>query len=233
MPFDMRPSNTTAAAATKSVYQSEIAKHNVLRNTYFLLSLTLLFSAFTAGIAMKTNAMPLHWLIQLVGMFGLLFLTMWLRNSIWGVVSIFAFTGFTGYTLGPVLNVYLTEFSNGSQLIFTSLGATGIIFVALSGYVLTTKKDFSFMGGFLFIAVFGAILLSLAGALFHLPMMQIVTSGAFVIIFSGYILYNTSQILHNGETNYITATISLYLDILNLFLSLLRIISYFAGNRNN
>jgi modulator of FtsH protease len=158
---------------------------------------------------------------------------MWLRDSVWGVVSIFAFTGFTGYTLGPVLNMYLTEFSNGSQLIFTSLGATGIIFVALSGYVLTTKKDFSFMGGFLFIAILGAILLSLAGALFHLPMMQIVMSGAFVIIFSGYILYNTSQILHNGETNYIMATISLYLDILNLFLSLLRILSYFAGNRNN
>lgn len=233
MPFNMRPSNTTGAAAAKSVYQSEIARHSVLRNTYFLLSLTLLFSALTAGIAMKTNAMPLNWLIQLVGMFGLLFLTMWLRDSVWGVVSIFAFTGFTGYTLGPVLNMYLTEFSNGSQLIFTSLGATGIIFVALSGYVLTTKKDFSFMGGFLFIAILGAILLSLAGALFHLPMMQIVMSGAFVIIFSGYILYNTSQILHNGETNYIMATISLYLDILNLFLSLLRILSYFAGNRNN
>lgn len=233
MPFDMRPSNSSTAAASKSIYQSEIARHSVLRNTYFLLSLTLLFSALTAGIAMKTHAAPLHWLIQLVGMFGLLFLTMWLRDSVWGVVSIFAFTGFTGYTLGPVMNAYLTEFSNGSQLIFTSLGATGIIFVALSGYVLTTKKDFSFMGGFLFIAILGAILLSLAGALFHLPMMQIVMSGAFVVIFSGYILYNTSQILHNGETNYIMATISLYLDILNLFLSLLRILSYFAGNRND
>jgi modulator of FtsH protease len=229
MPFSIRPTTTTAP---RSTYQSEIVRHTVLRNTYFLLSLTLLFSAAMAGVAMKTNAAPLNFIVLLVGMFGLLFLTMWLRNSVWGVVSTFAFTGFMGYTLGPVLNMYLTAYSNGAQLISTSLGATGIIFVALSGYVLTTKKDFSFMGGFLFIALLGGILLSIAGVLFHMPMMEIAMSGAFVLIFSGYILYNTSQILHNGETNYIMATISLYLDILNLFLALLRILSYFAGNRN-
>ena len=228
MAFDIRPN---ATVQPKPSYQSALATNVVLRKTYFLLSLTLLFSAIMAGFAMKTNAAPLSWIIQLVGMFGLLFLTMALRNSIWGVVSIFAFTGFTGYTLGPMLNAYITEFTNGSQLILTSLGATGIIFVALSGYVLTTKKDFSFMGGFLFIALLGGILLSLAGMLFHLPMMQVAISGLFVIVFSGYILYNTSQILHGGETNYVMATITLYLDILNLFLSLLRILSYFAGNR--
>jgi len=228
MPFNMPSSN----AAARPGYQSTIAMHQVLRNTYFLLSLTLLFSAATAGLAMKMHAAPLNWLLQIIGMFGLLFLTMKLRNSIWGVVSVFAFTGFIGYTLGPILNMYLTAFSNGSQLIFTSLGATGVIFVALSGYVLTTKKDFSFMGGFLFIALLGAIVLSLAGMLFHLPMMQVAVSGAFVVIFSGYILYNTSQILHNGETNYVMATITLYLDILNLFLALLRILSFFSGNRN-
>lgn len=226
MPFDIK--QTTAS--TRSSYQSVIASHSVLRNTYFLLSLTLLFSAAMAGVAMKTHAAPLSWIIQLVGMFGLLFLTMWLRNSVWGLLSIFAFTGFTGYTLGPVMNAYIAQFSNGSELILTSLGATGVIFVALSGYVLTTKKDFSFMGGFLFVALLAGVLLSFAGAIFHLAMMQIVISGAFVVIFSGYILYNTSQILHNGETNYIMATITLYLDILNLFLSLLRILSYFSGN---
>ena len=169
--------------------------------------------------------------VLLIGMFGLLFLTMALRNSVWGVVSTFAFTGFMGYTLGPVLNMYIAEFTNGSQLIFTSLGATGIIFVALSAYVLTTKKDFSFLGGFLFIAIIGAIVLSLAGMLFHLPMLQIAMSGAFVLIFSGFILFDTSRIINNGETNYIMATISLYLDILNLFMSLLQILSFFAGNR--
>lgn len=227
MPFNIGPTQTTAARPS---YQSVLATHAVLRNTYFLLSLTLLFSAVMAGVAMKTNAAPLHWLIQLVGMLGLLFLTMALRNSVWGLVSIFAFTGFTGYTLGPMLNAYITQFSNGSELILTSLGATGVIFVTLSGYVLTTKKDFSFMGGFLFVALLTGILLSIAGMIFHLAMMQIAISGLFVVIFSGYILYNTSQILHNGETNYIMATISLYLDILNLFLSLLRILSYFSGN---
>ncbi len=220
------------SVTTKPSFQSAVAMHTVLRNTYFLLSLTLLFSALMAGIAMKTHAQPLNWIIQLVGMFGLLFLTMWQRNSVWGVICVFAFTGFVGYTLGPIMNMYIKEFSNGSELILTSLGATGIIFVALSGYVLTTKKDFNFLGGFLFIALLGGILLSLAGVLFHLPFMQIAMSGVFVVIFSGYILYNTSQILHGGETNYVMATITLYLDILNLFLSLLRILSYFAGNRN-
>jgi len=213
-----------------TTYQSALSTHSVLRNTYFLLSLTLLFSALTAILAMKSNAAPLNVFVQLIGMFGLLFLTMYLRDSVWGLVSIFAFTGFTGYTLGPVLNAYMTEFTNGSQLIFTSLAATGLIFVALSGYVLTTKKDFSFMGGFLFVAILGAFLVSIIGLLFQLPMVQIVVSAAFVVIFSGYILFDTSRILHNGETNYIMATISLYLDILNLFLSLLRVLSYFAGN---
>ena len=226
MRFDMR----SGGGVARSTYQSALSTHTVLRNTYFLLSLTLLFSALTAGIAMKTNALPLNIFIQMIGMFGLLFLTMYLRDSVWGLVSIFAFTGFTGYTLGPVMNMYLKEFTNGSQLIMTALGATGVIFIALSGYVLTTKKDFSFMGGFLFVALLGAFLVSVVGMLFQLPMTQIVVSGAFVVIFSGYILFNTSQILHGGETNYIMATITLYLDILNLFLSLLRILSYFAGN---
>lgn len=224
----MRPLKTNVV---QSGYTSTIATHEVLRKTYFLLSLTLLFSAAMAGIAMRTNAMPLNFLIQIIGMFGLLFLTMWLRNSVWGLVSIFAFTGFVGYTMGPMMNMYIKEFTNGSQLILTSLGATGVIFLALSAYVLTTKKDFSYLAGFLFVALLGAFLLSLAGMLFHLPILQLGMSFAFVVIFSGYILYNTSQILLGGQTNYIMATISLYLDILNLFLSLLQILAAFSGNR--
>ena len=221
------------AVTTQTIYPSGVAMHTALRNTYFLLSLTLLFSAAMAGFAMKTNAAPLPILIQIVGMFGLLFLTMALRNTPWGLLSIFAFTGFTGFTLGPVMNMYISEFTNGSQLIMTALGATGVIFIALSGYVLTTKKDFSYMGGFLFVVLLAGILLSLVGMFFHIPMMQVAVSGVFVVVFSGYILYNTSQILNGGETNYIMATITLYLDILNLFLSLLRILSYFAGNNRN
>ena len=165
MRFDMR----SGGGVARSTYQSVLSTHTVLRNTYFLLSLTLLFSALTAAIAMKTNALPLNIFIQMIGMFGLLFLTMYLRDSVWGLVSIFAFTGFTGYTLGPVMNMYLKEFTNGSQLIMTALGATGVIFIALSGYVLTTKKDFSFMGGFLFVALLGAFLVSVVGMLFQFP----------------------------------------------------------------
>src|SRR5690606_7317839 len=123
MRFNMRPSSSV----TRDTYVSALSTHIVLRKTYLLLSLTLLFSALMAGAAMITNAPPLHWLIQIVGMFGLLFLTMSLRDSKWGIVSIFAFTGFTGYTLGPVLNAYLMQFSNGSQLILTALGSTGLI----------------------------------------------------------------------------------------------------------
>lgn len=228
MPFNISPTGNTTV---RSSYQASVATHTVLRKVYFLLSLTLLFSAIMAGVAMKTGAQQMNFIVLLAGMFGLLFLTMALKNSPWGLVSIFAFTGFMGYSLGPMMNMYIAEFTNGPQLILTSLGATGVIFVALSGYVLTTKKDFSYLGGFLFIAIIGGILLSLAGMLFNLPMLQIAMSGAFVLIFSGYILYNTSQIVNNGQTNYIMATISLYLDILNLFLALLRILSFFAGNR--
>src|SRR3989338_2344429 len=209
MPFGIRPQSGSTVTASRSTYQSEIARHSVLRNTYFLLSLTLLFSAAMAVVSLKTGAQQLNFIVLLVGMFGLFFLTMWLRNSVWGVVSTFAFTGFMGYTLGPILNMYLTEFTNGSELIFTSLGATGVIFVALSGYVLTTKKDFSFLGGFLFIALLGAILVSIGGMFFKLGMLEVITSGAFVVIFSGFILYDTSRILNNGETSYVMATISL------------------------
>ena len=228
--FSIRPNQTQTIA--RPGYQSGLLTHELLRKTYFLLSLTLLFSAIMAMVGMRAGAPQLHWLVQIVGMFGLLFLTMALRNSKWGLLSVFAFTGFTGYTLAPMLTAYITAFSNGKELIFTSLGATGVIFVALSGYVLTTKKDFSFLGGFLFIALLGAILVSIGGMFFKLGMLEVITSGAFVVIFSGFILYDTSRILNNGETSYVMATISLYLDILNLFLSLLRVLSYFGGNRN-
>lgn len=227
MRFNIQPSTSARP------YESALATHIVLRKTYFLLSLTLLCSAIMAGVSLKTGAHQLNIFVLLIGMFGLLFLTMALRNSVWGIVSTFAFTGFMGYTLGPVLNMYLTQFTNGQQLIMTSLGATGVIFVGLSGYVLTTKKDFSFLGGFLTIALLSGLLLMLAGMIFQIPMMQIAMSAVFVLVFSGFILYDTSRILQNGETNFIMATISLYLDILNLFIYLLQILSYFAGNRNN
>lgn len=208
-----------------------IQTNSVIRNTYILLSLTLLFSAITAWFGMVSNA-PSLGLLVLPIYFGLLFLTQALRNSIWGVVSTFAFTGFMGYTLGPILNFAIQGFSNGSQLVMTSLGLTGLVFLSLSGYALTTRKDFSYLSGFLFVAALVGMIASIAGIFFHVPLLQIMVSALFVLISSGFILFETSQIIHGGERNYIMATISLYVSIYNLFISLLQLLMIFAGRRD-
>jgi modulator of FtsH protease len=208
-----------------------LASHSVLRNTYFLLSLTLMFSALTAGLSMSVHARP-GFLITLAGMFGLSYLTQKLRHSPWGVVAIFAFTGFMGFTLGPILDMVMRTFSNGGQIIMTALGATGLIFLSLSGYVLTTRKSFSYLGGFLFVTTMMVFLASLAGIFLKMPIFNIMISGAFAIISSAYILYTTSEIISGGEDNYIMATISLFVSIFNLFLSLIQILSFFSGNRD-
>lgn len=203
--------------------------NKVLRNTYLLLSMTLLFSGLTAGVAMATQAAPLHWLLTLVGYFGLLFLTTKLRDSIWGLAAVFALTGFLGYTLGPILNLYLS-LPNGSQIVMTALGGTGAIFLALSAYALISRKDFSFMGGFLMVGLLVGFLLSLASLLFDMPVLSLAVSGMFILLMSGMILWQTSAILHGGETNYIMATVSLYITLFNLFLSLLQILGVVSGD---
>ena len=211
--------------------ESVLATNRVLRNTYLLLSFTLLFSAVTAGLAMITNAPPLHPIVTLVGYFGLLFLTTSLRNSGLGLISVFALTGFMGYTLGPLLNAYVHNFANGNELIMMSLGSTGLIFFALSGYALMTRKDFSFMASFLMIGMLVAFLASLGALFFHIPGLMLAISAMFVLLSSGMILLQTSQIIHGGETNYIMATISLYVSLYNLFISLLNIFSIFGGEK--
>lgn len=209
--------------------ESVLSTNKVLRNTYLLLSMTFLFSAFTAYLALITGARPMNPLLMIVGVYGLMFATQALRNSVWGLVSVFAFTGFLGYTLGPVLSFYIASFSNGPQLIATALGGTGMIFFALSGYALTTRKDFSFLGGFLFVGMMVALLAMIAGIFFHIAALQLAISAAFVLISSGLILLQTSEIIHNGETNYISATVGLFVSIYNLFVSLLNLLSAFSG----
>ena len=206
-----------------------VATHKVLRNTYLLLSLTFMFSALMAYIACISGARPMNPFLMIIGVYGLMFLTQALRNSVLGLVSVFAFTGFLGYTLGPVLSYYLVSFSNGPQLIATALGGTGIIFFALSGYVLTTQKDFSFLGGFLFVGFMLVFLAMIAGVFFQIPALQLAISAAFILISSGAILYETSEIIHGGETNYIMATIGLFVSIYNIFVSLLNLLSAFSG----
>lgn len=225
----MRPENNPAISQLQ--LESVLSTNRVLRNTYLLLGLTLIFSAITAGLALVTNVPPLNPFITLIGYFGLLFLTNSLRNSGWGILSIFALTGFMGYTLGPILNMYINTFINGSELIMMSLGATGLIFFALSGYALTSRKDFSFMSSFLMIGMLVAFLAGLATLFFHTPVLVLVVSAMFVLLCSGLILFQTSQIIHGGETNYIMATITLYVSLYNLFISLLQILSIFSGER--
>ena len=213
--------------ATRSESQV-LATNKVLRNTYALLSMTLLFSAATAGIAMVMNLPPFNPILTLVGYFGLLFATTKFSNSSLGLLFVFMLTGFMGLTLGPILNFYMAT-ANGSQLVMTALGGTGVIFLALSGYALTSRKDFSFMGGFLMVGILVAFLGGIAAMIFSMPIMSLVVSGMFVLLMSGLILYQTSDIIHGGETNYILATVTLYVSIYNLFLSLLHLLTAFGG----
>lgn len=214
-------------------YEATIAINRVLKNTYLLLSLTLLFSAGMSYVAIITNAPPIGVLLLLVGMFGLYFLTVSLRRSAWGILAIFLYTGFMGYTLGPILNFYIKSFSNGPQIVMTSLGATGLIFVGLSSYVLVSKKDFSYLGGFIMVAIMVTFMAAIGSIFFNMPMLNLLISCAFALISAGFILYTTSQIISGGEQNYIMATISLYIAIFNLFVSLLRILSFFTGGSRN
>ena len=220
---------STNTVVRRGSSEAVFATNKLIRNTYMLLSMTLLFSAATAGISMVTNIPHPGLLITLVAYFGLLFLIQRLKDSVWGIVSVYALTGFMGLTLGPILNMYVSHFANGTELIMTALGGTGAIFVGLSGYALATRKDFSFMGGFLFAGILVAFLAGIGAAIFALPTLSLVVSGMFVMLMSGLILYQTSAMIHGGETNYILATVTLYVSIYNLFMSLLHLLALFSG----
>ncbi len=200
-----------------------LSTNRVIRNTYTLLAMTLLFSGLTAGVSMALNLPGPGLLLTLGGYFALLFLTTKFRDSAAGLGFVFALTGFMGYTLGPILNSYLA-LPNGGQIVMTAMGATGAIFLGLSGYALTTRKDFSFMGGFLMTGILLAFLAGLGSIFFTIPALSLVVSSLFVLLMSGLILYQTSEIIHGGETNYIMATVTLFVSIFNLFTSLLHLL---------
>jgi modulator of FtsH protease len=194
------------------------------------LGLTFLFSSLTAYLSFAFHTRPLNVFVMLVGIYGLMFLTQALRNSVWGIASVFAFTGFLGYSLGPILNLYIAHYTNGAQLVATALGGTGIIFFTLSGYALVTKKDFSYLNGFLFVLSMLALLAMVAGIFFQIPALQLGISAVFILISSGLILFQTSEIIHGGETNYIMATVTLFVSLYNLFISLLQLLGAFSGS---
>lgn len=210
--------------------ESVLSTNKVIRNTYMLLSMTLFFSAFTAWFAMKSKMPDLGVLVTLGGYFGLLFVTQLLRNSAWGLLAVFALTGFMGLTLGPLVEAYIHAFSNGAQLVALAMGGTATIFVGLSAYALTTKKDFSFLGGYLMVGILAFFLAGIGALIFNVPLLSLAISGAFVLLMSGLILYETSVIVHGGETNYIMATVTLFVAIYNLFTSLLHLLGAFAGD---
>ncbi len=207
---------------------SVLSTNRVIRNTYLLLSMTLLFSAATAGVSLALNLPHPGLLLTLVGYFGLLFATTKFRNSGLGLVFVFALTGFMGYTLGPILSAYLS-LPNGGQIVMTAMGATGAIFFGLSGYALMSRKDFSFMGGFLMVGILVAFLAGLGAVFFEMPGLSLAVSAMFVLLMAGLILYETSNIIHGGETNYIMATVTLFVAIYNLFTSLLHLLGFMNG----
>lgn len=213
-----------------SPQSQSLATSKLIRNTYTLLSMTLLFSAATAGIAMVMNMPPLGPIVTLIGFLGLFFVTNKLANSAWGILSVFALTGFMGMTLGPIINMYLTVIPNGDQVVMMAMGGTGVIFLGLSAYALTSRKDFSFMGGMLFVGVLVAFLAGIGAMIFSMPGLSLAVSAMFILLMSGMILYNTSQMVHGYETNYIMATVGLYLNIYNLFLSLLHILGVMGSD---
>lgn len=205
------------------------ATNKLIRNTYWLLSLTLLFSAAMAGVAMTTGAPMLNVWLVLGGYFGLLFLTNWLRNSAWGLLAVFALTGFMGYTLGPVLSAYVTHYANGAQLVMYAMGSTGLIFVGLSLYALRSGRDFSFLGGFITAGILVGFIAAIANIFLQLPVLALVVSSMFVLLMCGLILWQTSAMVRGGETNYIMATVTLYVALYNLFTSLLHLLGVFGG----
>jgi len=221
--------NSPYTSPQVSETQNSVAINSVLRNTYMLLGLTIVFSAMVAGFAMATNAPYPNLIVMLVGFYGLLYAINKTKNSGWGLALTFVFTGFLGYTLGPIFNMLLS-IPGGSNIMTMALGMTGLTFLSLSAYAVISQKDFSFLSGFL-MAGFWVIVVSFVANLFlQMPILSLAISGFFVLFSSAMILWQTGQIVNGGERNYIMATVCLYVSIYNLLISLISILMAFSGD---
>ena len=209
--------------------EAVVNTNKVLKNTYMLLGMTLLFSALTAGISMAAGIGQGTALVLMLVGFGLLFVVHKTADSGKGLLAIFAFTGVMGASIGPMLNYYLAM-PNGPQLVMQALGGTALVFFGLSAYALSSRKDFSYMGGFLMVGLLVAVVAMIANIFLNIPALSLTISAAVVMIMSGLILFDTSRIINGGETNYIRATVSLYLSIYNLFIHLLSLLGAFGGD---
>ncbi len=216
----------------RNVTPQSLAMNKVLRNTYILLSLTLLFSALMSTVAVIQNAGFVNIWVALIVMIGFPFLLSAVRESPLALVLTFAYTGFIGWYIGPILNFYIQNFSNGPQLIAMALGGTGLIFLILSALSMNPAKDYSGWGRFLMVGVIVAFIASLLNVfLFKLPILQLAVSVIFSFISGGYIMYQTNAIVRGGERNYVVATVVLYISLVNIFLTLLQILGMMGGNR--
>ena len=214
----------TRAVYGAPVRESALATNKVLRNTYLLLSMTLIFSAMMAGVSMYFRLPYFGPFVTLIGYFGLLFLTTKMRNSSGGIVCVFALTGFMGLTLVPMLTAYLEYIPNGGELIMTALGATGFVFIGLSAYAVKSEKDFSFMRGFMMVGMLGLLAVIVLGLFIDLSAFQMAISAGIVLLMGAMILFQTSAIIHGGETNYVMATVTLYVALYNMFINLLMLL---------
>jgi len=220
----MRRSGNVRALSAEAIQQSALSTNKVLRNTYLLLSMTLLFSAVTAGISMALALPPMTYLISVgVAMVAGIFVLPRVANSSAGIGVIFLITGALGLGLGPLLNIYLA-LPKGPEIVGTAMGGTGLIFLSLSAYALTSKRNFSFMGGFLFAGFMVVLIAALANIFLALPALSLAVSAGIILLMSGFILFDTSRIINGGETNYIMATYGLYLTIFNIFINLLSLL---------
>ena len=209
--------------------ESLVSTNKVLKNTYMLLGMTLLFSAITAGVSMAVGLPQGAALVLMLVGFGLLFVVHKMADTSKGLLAIFAFTGVMGASIGPMLNHYLSM-PGGPALVMQALGGTAVVFFGLSAYALTTRKDFSFMGGFLMIGLIVAVVAMIANIFLAIPALSLTISAVVVMIMSGLILFDTSRIINGGETNYIRATVGLYLSIYNLFIHMLSLLTAFGGD---
>lgn len=206
-----------------------VAANKVLKNTYMLLSMTLIFSAVMASVSVAMAVPPMVAMGCSLVALVMVFLLPKFENSSAGIGFVFAFTGLLGFSLGPMLSYYLAV-PGGGQMIAQALGGTGVVFLGLSGYALTTKRDFSFMRGFLVAGLITIIVAGIANIFLQMPILHVTISSVAALVFSGLILYDTQRIARGEETNYIRATVSLYLNIHNLFVHMLSLIGAFSGD---
>lgn len=223
--------STAVSSRTATTSQSVLATNKVLRNTYLLLAMTLATSAVTAGIAMATGAQPVNWLLMLAVFIGMPFVINYLRDSVWALPLTFAFTAFMGYVLGPILSLYLS-LPNGAQIVSAAFGTTAVAFVGLSAYTIATRRDFSFMGGFLMVGLLVVLAAIIANIFLQIPALSLTISAAAVLLMSGLILFDTSRMIHGGETNYVVMTVSLFANIYVMFVHLLNLFAAFTGGDN-